>query len=170
MLAKYCFEPAIYKSQGFMMFAGRSTFAREMSLGCSILTWMLPMIGVYGENEDNYLKKMIKRNLSTPEAVEAVKSAQRREGMILDDPDSINAMTLRYTPVYSARTPDKIPDNKRKFMFDEQGWQDIMSTVEGSVTRVADGIRGGVMDATPKEHKGKTPCDFCEFKPICRRG
>ena len=101
-------------------------------------------------------------------AANAVKSAQHREGMILDDPDCINAMTLRYTPVYSARTPDKIPDNKRKFIFDEQGWADIMTTVESSVAKVADGIRSGVMDAAPKEHKGKTPCEYCEFKPVCR--
>ena len=74
MLAKYCFEPAIYKGQGFMMFAGRSTRSSEMSLGCSILYWMLPMIGVYGEDEDNYLKRMIKRNLSTDAAVARVKS------------------------------------------------------------------------------------------------
>ncbi len=73
MLAKYCFEPAIYKSQGFMMFAGRSVTASEMALGCSIISWMLPMIGVYGENEDNYLKRMIKRNLSTPDAINRVK-------------------------------------------------------------------------------------------------
>ena len=73
MLAKYCFEPALYKGQGFMMFAGRSVTASEMGLGCSIISWMLPMIGVYGEDEDNYLKKMIKRNLATPDAVNRVK-------------------------------------------------------------------------------------------------
>ena len=102
-------------------------------------------------------------------ASDAVKSAQGREGMILDDPDSIGAMTLKYTPVYSRRTPDKIPDTKRKFLYDEAGWGEIMQTVESSVTRVADGIREGKMDATPKEKKNQSPCDFCEFKPICRR-
>ena len=73
MLAKYCFEPAMYKSQGFMMFAGRSTMRSEMAMGCSILCWMLPMIGVYGEEEDNYLKRMIKRNLSTDDAIARTK-------------------------------------------------------------------------------------------------
>ena len=73
MLAKYCFEPAMYKGQGFMMFAGRSTAGCEMGMGCSLITWLLPMIGVYGEDEDNYLKRMIKRNLSTPDAINRVK-------------------------------------------------------------------------------------------------
>ena len=102
-------------------------------------------------------------------ADQAVKSAQGREGMILNDPEVISAMTLKYSPVYSKRTPDKIAKTKEKFLYTEEGWQDIMQTVEGAVCRVADGIRSGVMDANPKEHKGKTPCDFCEFKPICRR-
>ncbi len=73
MLAKYCFDPALYKGQGFMMFAGRSTAGSEMGMGCSLISWMLPMIGVYGEDEDNYLKRMIKRNLATPDAINRVK-------------------------------------------------------------------------------------------------
>ena len=73
MLAKYCFEPALYKSQGFMMFAGRSTALSEMNMGCAIISAILPMIGVYGEDEDKCLKRMIKRNLSTDKAIELVK-------------------------------------------------------------------------------------------------
>ena len=102
-------------------------------------------------------------------AESAVKSAQAREGMILNDPENISAMTLKYTPVYSKRTPDKIPDAKQKFLYTEDGWNEIMQTVEGAVCRVADGIRNGEVPATPNEQKGKSPCDFCDFRPICRR-
>lgn len=102
-------------------------------------------------------------------AQSAVKSAQAREGMILNDPDNISAMTLKYTPVYSKRTPDKIPDAKQKFLYTEDGWNEIMQTVEGAVCQVADGIRKGEISATPNEQKGKSPCDFCDFRPICRR-
>ena len=102
-------------------------------------------------------------------ATEAVKSAQQREGMILDDPDNISAMTLKYTPLYSKRTPDKISDTKKKFLYTEDGWADIMSTVENAVVEVADGIRKGSIPASPKEDKNKSPCDFCDFRPICRR-
>ncbi len=100
----------------------------------------------------------------------AVKDAQGREGMLLDDPEVISAMTLKYTPLYSRRTPDKIPESKRKLLYSEEGWGEIMSTVEDSVTRVAEGIRGGVMDAEPKVNKNISPCDYCPYKPICRRG
>jgi ATP-dependent helicase/nuclease subunit B len=103
-------------------------------------------------------------------AEQAVKEAQRREGMLLDDEEIISAMNLKYTPLYSAKTPDKIPDAKRKYLYSEEGWEQIMQTVEGSVARVADGIRAGEMPATPKWQKdGKSSCEYCEFKPICRK-
>ena len=103
-------------------------------------------------------------------AEQAVKSAQRREGMLLDDEEIISAMNLKYTPLYSAKTPDKIPDAKRKYLYSEEGWEQIMQTVEGSVAGVADGIRSGEMPATPKWQKdGKSSCEYCEFKPICRK-
>ena len=102
-------------------------------------------------------------------ALEAVKAAQGREGMILDDPDAISAMTLKYTPVYSAAYPNEIRDNKRNLLYTEDGWNDIMQTVENAAIKVADGIRCGNMPADPKEQKGKSPCEYCEFKPICRR-
>jgi ATP-dependent helicase/nuclease subunit B len=100
----------------------------------------------------------------------AVKGAQGREGMILDDPDVISAMNVKYTPLYSSRTPDKIPESKRKFLYDEDGWAQIMETVEGSVLRVADEIRSGEMPATPRwQNGGKSACEYCPYKPVCRK-
>ncbi|MBQ8583403.1 MAG: PD-(D/E)XK nuclease family protein [Clostridia bacterium] len=102
-------------------------------------------------------------------AIDAVKAAQEREGMILDDPEIISAMNIKYTPVYSARYPDKIPDGKRKYLFSEESFGEIMKTVESSVMSVAAGIRGGDASAAPKaDPRGIVHCDFCEYKPICR--
>ena len=66
MLAKYMFEASMYKCQAFVMFMGRSTFAIEMEHGSHIISDLLPMIGVFGDDEDAYLKKMIKRNTADP--------------------------------------------------------------------------------------------------------
>ena len=101
-------------------------------------------------------------------ATEAVKSLQQREGMVLNDPVVTSAMTLRYSPLYSKRSPTKVDKTKEKFQYTKDGWEKIMQTVEDSVCRVADGIRSGVMDATPNDSKGRQPCEYCEFKPICR--
>ena len=102
-------------------------------------------------------------------ALDAVKSAQKREGMVLDDPDVISAMGLKYTPLYSSRTPNKISDTKKKFLFTEDSLDEIFETVEGSVRNIAKKIRRGDASATPKADKyGVAHCDYCEYKPICR--
>lgn len=101
-------------------------------------------------------------------ASDAVKSAQQREGMVLNDSEVISAMTLKYSPLYSKRSPDKITKAKEKFLYTEEGWGEIMKTVEDSVSHAADGIRSGIMDAIPKERKNVSPCDYCSFKPVCR--
>lgn len=103
------------------------------------------------------------------DALNAIKSAQEREGMILDDQEVISAMTLRYSPVYSEKYPDKITEANKKFLYTEDGWNEIMETVEDSVCRVADGIRAGVIDASPKTDGKRSSCDYCQFKPICRK-
>ncbi len=99
----------------------------------------------------------------------AVKEAQVREGMLLDDEASISAMKLKYTPLYSKRSPDKITDGKRKYLYTEEGWGEIMETVEKSVVDVSDRMRSGEIGAKPKRKKDKTPCEYCEYKAICRK-
>ena len=89
--------------------------------------------------------------------------------MILDDEDSISAMTLKYTPLYSKRSPDKIPDSKRKYLYSEDGWAEIIQTVEGAVVDISDRIRSGEIGATPRVKKDKSPCEYCEFKAVCRK-
>ncbi len=73
-LVKYSFEPSMYRSQGFVMFSGRSTFASEASLGTSVLSAVLPMIGSFGEDEDNYLKHFVKRNACNEKLINQIKS------------------------------------------------------------------------------------------------
>jgi ATP-dependent helicase/nuclease subunit B len=103
-------------------------------------------------------------------AEQAVMAAQEREGMVIDDEEAISAMGLPYTPLYSARTPDKIPDSRRKYMYDEKGFKNIMETVEGCVGTVAERIRKGDVSPMPKDTgSGASYCTYCKFKPICRK-
>lgn len=73
MMAKYMFEPAMYRGRGFMMFCGRSTFYAESGPGVSVMINLLPMIGVFGEDEDRYLKCMIKRHCIDPAIADMVR-------------------------------------------------------------------------------------------------
>ena len=90
--------------------------------------------------------------------------------MVLSDDDVISAMGLEFTPLYSKRSPNKISDSKRQFMFDEDGWQSIMNTVHEVTASIADSIRSGDASANPSvNEKGHTACEYCEYKPICRK-
>ncbi|MBE6560938.1 MAG: hypothetical protein E7662_07415 [Ruminococcaceae bacterium] len=74
MMAKYMFEAAMYRAQGFVMFAGRSNFRAEVDGGVAVMVNLLPMIGVFGADEDLYIKSMIKRNCQRPDVAEMMRS------------------------------------------------------------------------------------------------
>ncbi|MBR2467225.1 MAG: hypothetical protein IKB38_09910 [Clostridia bacterium] len=74
-IAKYMFEAACYKGQGFMGFNGRGTAGTEFGCGVTIMNGVLPFIGLFGEEEDMHLKKLIKRCASTPKLIKMLKSA-----------------------------------------------------------------------------------------------
>jgi len=102
-------------------------------------------------------------------ALALAKSSITREGMVMDDERVIEAMNLRYTPLYSARTPTSIPESKRNLLYSEEGWEELMETVEKSLLSVADRMRSGDVSPIPKEDsRGKTRCESCHYKPICR--
>lgn len=102
------------------------------------------------------------------EAVEKVKKAQGRQGMILDDAEVIGAMNAKYIPV---KFKDGVIEEKSKDMlYTLEGWEDIMSKVESAVKDISLRIRKGGIEAHPKRHDGRgTRCDSCDYKPICRR-
>ncbi len=67
-LVKYMFDPAMYKGQGMFMLGGRHTHQmNEINAGASILAKHLAMLGMFGEDEDKFLKSFIKRHSITPE-------------------------------------------------------------------------------------------------------
>ena len=60
---KYMYEPAMYKGQAFFMLAGRYTKQmNESTKGAGFLFHLLSMIGVFGEDEDKYIKQFLKRH------------------------------------------------------------------------------------------------------------
>jgi len=73
-LARYMFEAAIYVGQGFMLFNGRANGGTEFSSGAAAFSQILNMIGMFGEDEDAYLKRMIKRNAVDPDFVRILKT------------------------------------------------------------------------------------------------
>ena len=120
-----------------------------------------------------YVKTSVKdTQVTAPDdalASDEVKRAQKREGMANRSEEIIEAMGGRYVPGYSARGKGGAPKYKEDLLFDEKRFEALMETVEGSVKRVAEGIRSGDASALPKtDSKGNTHCETCEFKPFCR--
>ncbi|MBR2467226.1 MAG: hypothetical protein IKB38_09915 [Clostridia bacterium] len=74
-MAKYMFEASCYQGRGFMGFNGRGISGSEMNSGVSIANGLLPMIGLFGDDEDNYIKKTIKRYCANPKFKAALKAA-----------------------------------------------------------------------------------------------
>lgn len=71
-MVKYMFEPAIHNCQAYVMFHGRNNHIKEMSAGVKIFVDMLDMIGVYGEEEDEYIKNLIRRNAKSKKCIDAM--------------------------------------------------------------------------------------------------
>ena len=110
-----------------------------------------------------YVKTKVKdttvRNSDDTEAESAVKSLQERDGMLLDNPESLEAMNPDFIP----------PETKRKesLRYDEAGWADIERTLTEVTTSVADAMTSGNIKATPATKDGRN-CKWCRYKEICR--
>ncbi len=119
-LARYMFEAAIYVGQGFMLFNGRANGGTEFSSGAAAFSQLLNMIGMFGEDEDRYLKRMIKRNAVDPDFVRLLKSNCSIRNLsllneILNDP-SISAEN-DYTLAHAWYTADRAVQHRRDYCF-----------------------------------------------------
>ena len=105
---------------------------------------------------------------SEADALEEVKKSQKRLGMLLDDPESISAMNASYIPVKFKK--DGEPDaNSKSRLYSYEGWETLCDKMNGVIGGVSKRMRGGDIQATPMVRSyGKTPCEYCKFKPICR--
>ena len=96
-------------------------------------------------------------------AEEAVKKLQSRDGMVLSDPVSLEAMNPEFMP------PKPSPRSKTKQPreYDMEGWRELNNTIEGVVKDLVGKMRGGDASASPNNDKFNR-CKNCKYKHICR--
>ena len=94
-------------------------------------------------------------------ALKAVKDNQLREGMTLEGEENDALMGDDYIPGKSKR-------DKERYRYSEEGFEKIMENVEDAVLHIAEGIRSGKASAEPNIDGQFSPCEWCEFKPVCR--
>ncbi|MBQ5634091.1 MAG: hypothetical protein IIV11_04320, partial [Clostridia bacterium] len=46
---------------------------------------------------------------------------------------------------------------------------ELRSEIEQTIISIATEMKSGKADAKPLTHKGSSPCDWCEMKPVCKR-
>lgn len=75
MLFKYMFDAAIFRGRGFKSFKGRGVTDFEIGSGVEAASLIVPMIGNYGPEEDDFIRRFIKYSMVTPENKEKLKAA-----------------------------------------------------------------------------------------------
>ena len=99
-------------------------------------------------------------------AEEALKKKQERRGMILDDAESIGAMNKDFIPIRFKK--DGTPDARsEKYLYTYEGWNALNEKISDKVREISSAIKSG--DVSPTSKKSDTPCDYCRFKPVCRK-
>ncbi len=104
---------------------------------------------------------------SDEEARLKIKEQNRGDGMLLDDPVSINAMNPDFLPKKTVKKVEML-DAERLYSADD--WKVICDDIENAVLNIVDDMKSGDVSARPKKLASKSyhPCDFCAYKSICR--
>ena len=86
-----------------------------------------------------------------------------REGLVLDDPDVQHAISLSGS---SAILGSERSKSKRALSAEE--FEGLFATLENTIADIASRMRGGQAHAHPQPHGGRTPCEYCAFRAVCR--
>ena len=97
----------------------------------------------------------------------ALSAAAKREGMLLDDAESISHMNSEYIPI-KYNKDGSVSAKTQKYLYTPLGWDEISDKVSAAVTKVADGLIGGNIKAKPKSNGRGSACEYCSYKPFCR--
>ena len=93
----------------------------------------------------------------------ALSDTQKRKGMILAEPEVLNATGAKYSPVRIVKS-GAIHGSDINKAYTREGWDAITEKLSEAVSGVASNIRRGNISADEKSDA----CAYCKFKPICR--
>lgn len=91
-----------------------------------------------------------------------------RQGLVLDDPDILTAMSkdnsFNTLPMGIVK---KAKSRKERPVYTIEGFDEIRSSIAQTLTRIADSMRSGAAHAIPSEDE-KKQCDMCRMRAVCR--
>lgn len=103
------------------------------------------------------------------DALREAKKSQEREGMLLNDPVSLNAMNGKFIPVKFKTNGDPDARSVAK-LYTPASWDAINDTMESIIRDKCTKMVAGDICALPlRDKNGKSSvCQWCEYKPFCR--
>lgn len=105
---------------------------------------------------------------ATPtEITERAMSEIERSGLLLDDDEALTAMEKEKKGRF---IPYKEGARKNASVLGEEEFLSLRAELDAAITRIGEGIRAGVADATPMQTKKGhgASCETCPMKPVCR--
>ncbi len=114
--------------------------------------------------------KTSEKALSAEEAKEILLSSLDRSGVVIDDPDVLDAMDCGITGKYVPTVKKSDGTLKRSASLATlERFGELYRQVEDTVCRIASEMRSGRACAKPIEHHGPSPCEWCRMRVVCRR-
>lgn len=93
-----------------------------------------------------------------------------RSGLLLGEEEILRSMNDQLSPKFLAGVKkDKKGVLSGKALMSAEGFETLREEIEKTIIDIADKMKSGRADAEPLVHKGASPCDWCEMKPVCRR-
>lgn len=94
------------------------------------------------------------------------------KGLVLADEETVRLMDNALSTGYSDLLPLALKKDgsfysNSSVVSDEQ-WGKLRKSVRGTLRRIGDRIAGGDVSIAPYRLGGKTPCQFCDYKPVCQ--
>jgi ATP-dependent helicase/nuclease subunit B len=99
-------------------------------------------------------------------ATAEVKRIQERQGMLLDEAESLSAMNANYLPVKFKG--GEVDARSRKYLFDTEGWKNISEDLGKVINSVSMDMKKGNINATNSDKSGQSACGYCGFRSVCR--
>ena len=123
--------------------------------GMLYYTVTLPSVSINGEESEG-------------EIMEKAEKALKRQGLLLDDPEIVFAMSesLRFVPV--SRKADGSLSDLSHSLRTEAEFEELRKTLGDAVRAVSGQMFAGNMDVAPQDAGGEDPCKYCKMHEFCR--
>ncbi|NBD22870.1 helicase-exonuclease AddAB subunit AddB [Paenibacillus glycinis] len=94
------------------------------------------------------------------------------KGLVLADEETVKLMDNALTTGYSDLLPLALKRDggfySSSSVVSDGQWDTLRRSVRGTLRRIGDRIAGGDVSISPYRLGGKTPCQFCDYKPVCQ--